>query len=264
MGYMERRAGSFTSAKSSDKQKMVCLSARPEEVTHDFSIGIADASPFAKGADSSEFMFDQTTKYFIKDKTKEYAEKYKIPPEHHAYLYRLFLEELNRKLHRRRESEHEGHELGCSYTGFIGRTMEICLSHVGSSRAYMIRRGKVTCLTEDHIIGAKVDKMPPPDIYAQLYRFYGRDPWIQIFFKIIKIEPNDIFFICSSDVAAKVDEKTMMQQMMNTPYSPDKTCENIIKIAEERGGTQLAATALYCMDYMGLEMDPHQKTKLVM
>lgn len=78
----------------------------------------------------------------------------------------------------------------------------------------------------------------------------------------MKIEPNDIFFICSHELATKVSEKEMMRIILDTPYDPIQTCQNCVKMAEKRGGQNLCATALYCIKFMGLDNPTDQKTKL--
>ena len=94
--------------------------------------------------------------------------------------------------------------MGTTFTGALCYDLEMYLGHVGDSRAYQIRGGKVTCLTEDHTIGNRLDKefegtdqLVPAKYHNILYRCMGYRPWVKLDFKTVKALSHDAYLFCS-------------------------------------------------------------------
>jgi len=116
------------------------------------------------------------------------------------------------------------------------------LGHVGDSRVYLIRQGKMHRLTEDHTmlamalkagIGKKED-FADSDWANSLTRAVGPQPSVQVDTLLIECQPNDRFFLCSDGLHGYLTDEEAPQLVgslgTTTPLS------KMIDLANDRGG----------------------------
>jgi serine/threonine protein phosphatase PrpC len=121
----------------------------------------------------------------------------------------------------------------------IGDTLHI--AHIGDSRAYLIRNGKSTCLTNDHtVVGDMVrSKLISPDkvrTHVQrsiLTRAIGLGMFIQPDLTRVKIQPDDYIILCSDGIWSVIDDDEFALYADHTD-SPYKISQNLIDLALER------------------------------
>jgi len=117
-----------------------------------------------------------------------------------------------------------------------------CIAHVGDSRAYRTNKSTVEQLTQDH---SQVGEMERQGLISQqeakehpqrflLNRALGarEDVEVDIFDKI-KLTPGDYFLLCT-DGLAKVEDEELRETVLSNP--PQKACDELVKLANERGG----------------------------
>ncbi len=276
MGYIEKKIGFYTDIGNSREQNedsTVCFS-NPRNITDvELVLGVADGmGGYNGGKEASSFITSELERLFRGEgQYKTFAETLETDPRNLPYLYKTAIESINCGLYEKRMKDPERSEMGSTFTGVLGYEMELYLAHVGDSRAYLIRQGKISALTEDHVIGRKIgkvkkieDKSPLPKYFNLLYRSMGYKPWVKMDYKILKVEPNDAYFFCTDGLYNYVDEKTIFLTMMNLEYDPQKSTETLVKLAKAKGATDnISAACVLYLNVMGLEMSKDEKTQRI-
>jgi len=266
MGYLEKRVGFFSDAgdKPVNEDSIICISNEKDKSDVECLLGIADGLSNKKGGKfASVFIKEELEEFYSAQKYKGFAESIKAELKHLAYIYKMSIGDINKRLYELRHQHVNYKDMGASFTGFLGYEMELYLAHVGHLKAYQIRGGKVKDLTQPHIIGKKVNKTSPPSCYKELYRYIGFHPWVKIDFQTIKVEANDLYVVCSNGFYNYVDEKSMLNTMMNLEYNPQKSSEALVALAKQNGAAgNISVACVFYMNYMGLEVNSSDRTRL--
>jgi len=166
--------------------------------------------------------------------------------------------------------EDEQHQnMGSTFTGALAYEMELYLAHVGDSRAYRLRQGKLTPLTEDHTMGEKLRKAGqelhqeslPENYNRVLYRSMGARPWIKIDFQILKVLPNDFYLFCSDGLHEFLEGEEIRRALLKVENDPRRAPEALIRLARDRGAQDdISVACILYVDYRGMEMSKGHKT----
>jgi protein phosphatase len=92
---------------------------------------------------------------------------------------------------------------------------EVAIGHVGDSRAYRLRKGKLEQLTRDHslveemrrkgqLTDAQAEDHPQRSIIT---RALGPEPEVQVDLQTVPAQPGDVFLICSDGLTTMLDDE---------------------------------------------------------
>ena len=123
-------------------------------------------------------------------------------------------------------------------------TSSIEIAHIGDSRCYRIREGKIQQLTRDHsLIGDALAWNPnlteeelsrlPKNIIS---RALGLRRYVEVDVKSEEALPRDVYLLCSDGLSGMVKDPQILELFQ---LSDDLTeaCENLIAMANEAGGS---------------------------
>ncbi|MBE7025632.1 MAG: Stp1/IreP family PP2C-type Ser/Thr phosphatase [Ruminococcaceae bacterium] len=143
-----------------------------------------------------------------------------------------------------RASSHE------DYTG-MGTTTDVCMldfdmlyiAHVGDSRVYLLREGKLSQLTTDHsyveelvqsgLITEK-EAMSHPDKNV-ITRAVGTNRTVECDFISTEIHQDDILLMCSDGLSNMLTESEI-KNMLISDENPEQVVDNLIRCANDNGG----------------------------
>jgi PPM family protein phosphatase len=141
----------------------------------------------------------------------------------------------------------------------MGTTLVTCLfcddmvmvAHVGDSRVYVVRDGKVRQLTEDHsllndyikmkrIAPEDVDRFPHKNV---IVRALGMKETVAV--DMLREEPRigDIYLLCSDGLSGMVDDNDLAR-VVSTEKDLDRCCEKLVEMANAAGGVDNITVAL--------------------
>jgi serine/threonine protein phosphatase PrpC len=134
--------------------------------------------------------------------------------------------------------------LGSTVTCALIENNQAYIGNVGDSRTYLLRDGKLTSLTKDHSLVAKLveaKQIDPEDIYSHpqrnlIYRSLGaghKNVEVDVFHETL--QPNDTLLLCSDGLWEMVRHEDLLKMLSETA-SPQKICEQLIALANENGG----------------------------
>ncbi len=149
-----------------------------------------------------------------------------------------------------RDSELGGMGTTCTALAVVGR--EVFVAHVGDSRAYLLRGGRLVALTSDHSLVAQLvrDGLLTADqartdprrnvvtrsvgVSANVDVDGGRAP--------LDLEPGDTLLVCSDGLHGVVEEPDLARLAAGPDL--DAACRAAIALANERGGPDNISIAL--------------------
>jgi serine/threonine protein phosphatase PrpC len=119
------------------------------------------------------------------------------------------------------------------------------VAHVGDSRAYLWREGRLLQLTEDHSVpGAllKQGQITPEEAHEHphrhiLYRCLGLKPRVEIEMKpSVALRPGDALLLCSDGLWDMVYPDERLAEHLAAQASPLSICRRLVDAANDAGG----------------------------
>ena len=164
------------------------------------------------------------------------------PPE--AFL-RETIEEANRRIHELARTDPSRAGMGTTITAAIvdGRAEEVGIGHVGDSRAYRLRRGRLEQLTRDHslveemrrkgqITDAQAEDHPQRSIIT---RALGPEPEVEVDLQTVPAAPGDVFMLCSDGLTTMVGEQRIAA-VLSEADSMREAVRTLVDEANAAGG----------------------------
>lgn len=161
-----------------------------------------------------------------------------------ATALRVAIEAANEKVHSQASANAEQRGMGTTCTAVVLRGREVWVGHVGDSRAYLVRGGKVQKLTKDHSLVAElIEKGHLTEAEAKhdhrrnvVTRSVGALDHVQVDAEraIDKLKNGDALVICSDGLHGQVTDYEI--GMLASEHAPAEACAGLIDLANERGG----------------------------
>jgi protein phosphatase len=150
----------------------------------------------------------------------------------------------NMRIFEKASSEQKYKGMGTTIvTIYFAKDNEVVVGHVGDSRVYFFREGKLHQITEDHSLlndYLKAKKLTPEEIEAfphknVIVRALGMKDTVLV--DINKVEPKegDIYLLCSDGLSGMVPDKQIEQILQGQP-DLEKACAMLIDAANANGG----------------------------
>jgi serine/threonine protein phosphatase PrpC len=172
-----------------------------------------------------------------------------IPHAYHKYvqqgpkaaLRKAFLE-ANATIHACGQQNREFAGMGTTTTALLIRPEGAWIGHVGDSRAYRIRDGRIEQLSYDHSWVwevARIRRIDPSEVQDVrsnvIHRCLGPDPLVQVDIEgPHPLQSGDIFLLCSDGLSGLVNDHEMGAIASVLP--PAEACRLLIDLANMRGG----------------------------
>ncbi|MBR4080985.1 MAG: Stp1/IreP family PP2C-type Ser/Thr phosphatase [Clostridia bacterium] len=157
----------------------------------------------------------------------------------------------NRRLFLRQQEEENLAGMGTTLTVLWISDEEVIVGHVGDSRAYRMRDGKLTQLTRDHSMVAEMvrEGMLTPEAAAchpmrnVITRAVGTEEGVEIDMMTEKRCAGDLWLVCSDGLYGMVDDDAMLAILRDN--EPDEAADKLIEAALEAGGRDNISLAIF-------------------
>ena len=151
--------------------------------------------------------------------------------------------EANRAVFDRSQNDRSVSGMGTTLTAAQVDGNRVHLVHVGDSRAYLLRGGELTQITEDHTLVHRMvmeGEITPEEAETHphrsiLTRALGVDQTIQVDEGDIEVVPGDRLLLCTDGLSGMVPEGQIREIALETP-DPQEAVEKLIKVANRAGG----------------------------
>jgi PPM family protein phosphatase len=133
--------------------------------------------------------------------------------------------------------------MGTTLTAIALEDSTALLGHVGDSRAYLMREGAVTQVTEDHSLVEQLvreGRLTPEEAQnhpqrAIITRALGIDPDVQVDTYRIDLKPGDRLLICSDGLTNMLSDDTIAQTLRRHA-DPQQAADTLVDMANQAGG----------------------------
>lgn len=160
----------------------------------------------------------------------------------------------NREILSRAQSQPELTGMGTTLVALLAGPERIALAHVGDSRAYLIRAGRIRQLTDDHSLVAELVRRREISKTAArghphrhvLTRALGVRRSVEPDLAELTPAVGDSFVLCSDGLTGHVSDEEIAKTVMDQD-DLDSACERLVAMANDRGGEDnITAVLLRC------------------
>jgi PPM family protein phosphatase len=176
------------------------------------------------------------------------------------------IEEANRRVFRRASEDREASGMGTTMTVALVEGDEVAIGHVGDSRAYLIRDGRLEQLTDDHSLVAELvrsGKLTPEEAETHpqrsvITRALGTEADVDVDTFSVRSAPGDLFLLCSDGLTSMVDDETILDAVERSRADLEEAAKALINAANRGGGEDNITVVFFEVDG-GTE--PEEKTE---
>ena len=134
--------------------------------------------------------------------------------------------------------------MGTTVVAALGDDNTMSFAHVGDSRAYLIRDGALSRITNDHswvfeqvqagmLTEAEAEKHPLRNVIT---RALGGALSVNPDATEVESQPGDLYLLCSDGLTGMVPEDEILRVVTENENDLEKACKTLIDTANERGG----------------------------
>jgi PPM family protein phosphatase len=163
------------------------------------------------------------------------------PPRRPAKALPKVFDRANKAvLSKARESRREG--MGTTLTLAVIKNYRAWIAHIGDSRAYLLRRGRLARITKDHSLVADLVRQGHiTEKIAQSHpkrhvitKAVGSQQTIQPDVIVLDLQPRDRLILCTDGLSGYVDDDRIAE--LAAPGDPQTVCRRLIDAANKAGG----------------------------
>jgi PPM family protein phosphatase len=168
-----------------------------------------------------------------------------MPPAPPEQVLRETIEAANRTIHEHARRDPTLAGMGTTITATIvdAESEEVAIGHVGDSRAYRLRAGKLERLTRDHslveemrrkgqLTDAQAEDHPQRSIIT---RALGPEPEVEVDLQTVPAQPGDVFLICSDGLTTMLDDE-QIARVLARASSMESAVRALVDEANRAGG----------------------------
>jgi protein phosphatase len=154
------------------------------------------------------------------------------------------IQEANRRVYERASSDPSTSGMGTTMTVALVEGRGVTIGHVGDSRAYVVREGKLEQLTEDHSLVNELLKSgklsrEEADVHPQrsvITRAVGTDPDVDVDTFVFEASEGDIFLLCSDGLTDMVSDDEILETVERYQDDLDRATKSLVSAANRSGG----------------------------
>ncbi|MCJ7745423.1 MAG: Stp1/IreP family PP2C-type Ser/Thr phosphatase [Actinobacteria bacterium] len=166
-------------------------------------------------------------------------------------LVKRAVEAANAAVHEKAVSSAKYHDMGTTLTMMYREGDTVYFGHVGDSRAYIFRGGRLKRLTRDHSLVAKLvedgaiteeEARVHPQRNIILFAL-GLGPGVDVDVMAVKVTPGDEFLLVTDGLYSMVEDRQIEQVLAGEP-EPAAAVKRLVDLALEAGGTDNVSVVL--------------------
>jgi serine/threonine protein phosphatase PrpC len=166
------------------------------------------------------------------------------------------IEEANRRVFRRAKEDREASGMGTTMTVALVEDDKVAIGHVGDSRAYLIRDGRLEQLTDDHSLVAELvrsGKLTPEEAETHpqrsvITRALGTEADVDVDTFSVQGAPGDLFLLCSDGLTTMVDDETILEAVERHRPNLQAAAKSLITAANRGGGEDNITVVFFELD----------------
>ncbi|MEE9383516.1 MAG: Stp1/IreP family PP2C-type Ser/Thr phosphatase [Nannocystaceae bacterium] len=161
----------------------------------------------------------------------------------------------NSRIYETAQAESEKQGMGCTVDAIYFAQERCYIGHVGDSRVYLIRDGRLTQLTEDHSLlndyrrmkemtGEEVANFPHKNVVV---RALGLTEHVAVDTTVEQTQLGDTYLLCSDGLSDMIDDGEILRILERNPQV-DSACSELVDAANGAGGVDNITTLLVSIE----------------
>jgi serine/threonine protein phosphatase PrpC len=154
------------------------------------------------------------------------------------------IQEANRRVYQRQSEDASLSGMGTTMTVALVEDGRVWIGHVGDSRAYLVRDGKLEQLTEDHSLVAELvrsGRLSPEEAESHpqrsvVTRALGTDPNVDVDTFSVEAKPGDLFMLCSDGLTSMVSDDAILDEIRDHRSDVRAAAKALVRAANKGGG----------------------------
>jgi PPM family protein phosphatase len=169
------------------------------------------------------------------------------------------IQEANRRVYARANTDPATSGMGTTMTVALVEGQMVTIGHVGDSRAYLVRAGRLEQLTEDHSLVnelLKSGKLSPQEAETHpqrsvITRAVGTDPDVDVDAFSVDALEGDVFPLCSDGLTDMVDDDGILDVVERYHDDLDRVAKSLVSAANRGGGEDNITVIAFTMTAEG-------------
>jgi serine/threonine protein phosphatase PrpC len=181
----------------------------------------------------------------------------------------LVVQRANREIYDRARADPRLDGMGTTLTAVYldAERRVLALAHVGDSRAYRLRDGELTRLTEDHSLVEELVKdgrLTEEEAFEHpqrsiITRALGQEPIVEVDTLSYPVGPEDVIMLCSDGLTDMLPERTVAELLAGAP-DLDTAATRLIDAANAAGGRDNITVVLFRVEDVAAQAEPAGET----
>jgi protein phosphatase len=163
--------------------------------------------------------------------------------------------EANRRIHELAKRDEARRGMGTTLTAAVVHDEEVSIGHVGDSRAYRLREGKLEQLTRDHSLVAELERSGQISAEAAehhpqrsiITRALGPEPEVEVDTYTISGRPGDVYLLCSDGLTSMISDEDVAT-ILRQSDSLQEGADALVRAANQSGGKDNITVVLFRLD----------------
>jgi protein phosphatase len=164
----------------------------------------------------------------------------------------VVVQRANHEIHERSRNEAENAGMGTTVTAAYLDGDAVAIAHVGDSRAYLLRDGELSRLTEDHSLVEELlrgGKLTEQEAFEHpqrsvITRALGVEPIVEIDTWTYPLRPDDVVLLCSDGLTDMLPEEQIQQALTQAP-DLSAAADRLVEEANAAGGRDNITVVLF-------------------
>jgi protein phosphatase len=170
-------------------------------------------------------------------------------------LLRRTAQEANREIFDLAQGDSSRSGMGTTLTAALLHGDEISFGHVGDSRAYVFREGKLKQITNDHSLVEELrrqgkltrDQAAEHPQRSVITRALGPEPNVDVDTMTFSARPGDVFLLCSDGLTTMLDDEDVAA-ILDREDNLTMAARRLIRAANDRGGRDNITVVLFRLE----------------
>jgi protein phosphatase len=182
-------------------------------------------------------------------------------------LLRRTAQEANREIFDLAQGDSSRSGMGTTLTAALLHGDEISFGHVGDSRAYVFREGKLKQITNDHSLVEELrrqgkltrDQAAEHPQRSVITRALGPEPNVDVDTMTFSARPGDVFLLCSDGLTTMLEDEDVAA-ILARESDLHKAARRLVRAANERGGRDNITVVLFRLEPAEVESGAEGET----
>ncbi|MCL4287867.1 MAG: Stp1/IreP family PP2C-type Ser/Thr phosphatase, partial [Thermoleophilia bacterium] len=170
-------------------------------------------------------------------------------------LLRRTAEDANHEIFELAQGDSSRSGMGTTLTAALVHGDEISFGHVGDSRAYVFRDGRLRQITSDHSLVEELrrqgkltrDQAADHPQRSVITRALGPEPTVDVDTLTFSARPGDVFLLCSDGLTTMLDDEDVAA-VLDREEGLERVARRLVREANERGGRDNITVVLFRLE----------------